>query len=156
MRRIVHGTLALYALGVLAVTLLPIRPHPADYWAGEPFARMVHLVPGDVDWPSFILNVIMFIPFGVLLPLFHPAADRYGRIASLAVTASALIELAQLTLGLTLGSRRTVDVNDLIANLAGALLGLLILRLAVPAPAHRELARSLILRSADRDPHDES
>jgi iron(III) transport system permease protein len=34
---------------------------------------MVHLIPGDVDGPSFVLNVIMFIPLGVLLPLLRPS-----------------------------------------------------------------------------------
>jgi glycopeptide antibiotics resistance protein len=47
-----------------------------------------------------------------------------------------------LVLGLTVGSRRTVDINDVLANTAGALLGLLILRLALPRAAHRRLLRS--------------
>ncbi|UQU66027.1 VanZ family protein [Couchioplanes caeruleus] len=139
-RRVTVGMLLLYAAGVIAITIFPIRPHPASYWADEPLAEMFHWIPGDVDAPSFTLNVIMFIPFGILVPLLRPAADHYRRLAAYAATASATIELAQLVLGLTLGSRRTVDVNDLIANTAGAVLGLLILRLAVPSAAHRAAA----------------
>ncbi|WP_305789488.1 VanZ family protein [Symbioplanes lichenis] len=138
MRRLLLGTISLlYAAAVILITIFPIRPHPASYWAGEPFSGMVHWIPGDVDAPSFVLNVIMLLPFGVLGPLLSRRCDGYGPIAWRAATASAAIELTQLVLGLTLGSRRTIDVNDLVANTAGALLGLLILRLAVPARAHR-------------------
>lgn len=136
-RRATVGILVLYAAAVVAITIFPIRVHPASYWAGESFMTMVHWIPGDVDGPSFTLNVIMFIPFGVLLPLLWPAADGLRAIGLRALTASAAIESVQLVLGLTLGSRRTIDVNDLIANTAGALAGLLILRLAVPSAEHR-------------------
>ncbi|MET8151947.1 VanZ family protein [Actinoplanes sp. NPDC049668] len=136
-RRVTITVLFLYAASVIAVTVFPIRVRSAAYWADEPWRTTVHLMPGDVDIPSFVLNVIMFIPFGVLLPLLRPRLDAVRRLAVRAATASLAIELTQFALGMTLGSRRTVDVNDLIANTGGALLGLLILRLAVPSPLHR-------------------
>ncbi|GIF24738.1 hypothetical protein Ate02nite_74680 [Paractinoplanes tereljensis] len=121
---------AIYALGVLAVTVLPITPQ-------EPSGPVIHYIPFLVDAPSFVLNVIMFVPFGVLVPLHRPGADAYRKILGLAVAASAAIEVTQLVLGLAGGSRRTVDVNDLIANVTGALIGLAVLRLAVPHEVHR-------------------
>lgn len=136
-RRLTVTVLFLYAVSVIAVTIFPIRVRSASYWAGEPWWTMLRWMPGDVDAPSFVLNVIMFIPLGVLLPLLRPALDAVRQLAGCAVTASLAIESAQFVLGMTLGSRRTVDVNDLIANTAGALLGLLILRLAVPVRQHR-------------------
>ena len=126
-----------YAAAVVAVTVFPITPRPPSYWAGEPWWSVFHYVPLVVDVASFVLNVIMFVPFGVLVPLLRRIADDYRRLAGWALAASAAIEATQLVLGLTLGSRRTVDVNDLIANTLGALLGLLVLRLAVPHPEHR-------------------
>ncbi|GAA2613066.1 VanZ family protein [Paractinoplanes durhamensis] len=126
-----------YAIGVIAVTIFPIRPHPSAYWAGQPWWTMIHYIPFVVDAPSFVLNVIMFVPVGVLLPLQWPRTDAYRKIFGHALVASGCIELTQLILGLTLGSRRTVDINDLIANTAGALAGLAALRLAVPHKAHR-------------------
>jgi glycopeptide antibiotics resistance protein len=119
-----------YAVGVIAVTIFPITP-PSP----EPMA--IHYVPFVVDAPSFVLNVVLFVPFGVLVPLLRPAADAYRQLACRALATSAGIELTQLVLGVVLGSRRTVDVNDLIANTAGAVAGLLVLRLAVPVAAHR-------------------
>lgn len=136
-RRVTITILFLYAMGVIALTVFPVRVHSAAYWADEPWSTMIHWMPGDVDGPSFVLNVIMFVPLGILLPLLWPLVDTVRRIAAYAAAASLSIELIQLVLGLTLGSRRTVDVNDLIANTGGALIGLLILRLALPSPVHR-------------------
>jgi len=126
-----------YALGVVAVTIFPIEPHPPSFWAGQPWWTMIHYIPFLVDAPSFVLNVIMFVPLGVLLPLLRPGTDTCRRVFGYAAAASGGIELTQLVLGLTLGSRRTVDINDLIANTAGALAGLAVLRLAVPERRHR-------------------
>ena len=85
-----------------------------------------------------VANVVMFVPLGILVPLLWPRFDSMRRMAVLGVCASAGIELTQLLLWVTVGSHRTVDVNDLIANTAGALLGLLVLRLvAQPASQAR-------------------
>lgn len=137
MRRLTVTVFLLYAAAVVAVTVFPIRVRSAAYWTGEPWWTVFRWIPGDVDAPSFVLNVIMFLPLGVLLPLLRPALDDLRRLAGVAVAASLTIEVTQFLLGITVGSRRTVDVNDLIANTAGALLGLLILRLAVPSRQHR-------------------
>jgi glycopeptide antibiotics resistance protein len=126
-----------YVVAVAGITLLPITPRPPEYWAGEPWWTMLRWIPFEVDAPSFILNVIMFVPLGILVPALWPGTDAVRRLAARAVCASLAIEVVQLVLGLTTGSRRTVDVNDLIANTAGALVGLAILRLAVPSAAHR-------------------
>jgi glycopeptide antibiotics resistance protein len=127
----------LYAAGVVAVTIFPITPHDPAYWAAEPWWTVFHWVPFLVDAPSFVGNVLMFVPLGTLAPLLWPVTDSMRRLAVCAVCASVGIELTQFMLGMTVGSRRTVDVNDLIANTAGALLGLLVLRLALPAAVHR-------------------
>ena len=139
--KITFTTLFVYASAVIAVTVFPIHHHRRGYWTGEPWWTVLRWIPGDVDAPSFALNVIMFIPYGVLLPLLWRATDSGRRLALAAVAASASIELLQFVLGITLGSRRMVDINDLIANTAGALVGLAILRLALPPAAHRRLIR---------------
>jgi glycopeptide antibiotics resistance protein len=139
--KILSTILFLYAVAVVAITVFPIRHHPPGYWAGEPWWTMIHWIPGEVDAPSSVLNVIMFVPYGVLVPLIWRAADSVRTLALRAALSSAAIELTQLVLGVTVGSRRTVDINDVLANTAGALLGLLILRLALPKAAHRRLLR---------------
>jgi len=122
--------LFLYAVGVTIVTVFPIWVRPVAWRWTEPWWSVIQWVPFQVPPWSFALNVVMFVPLGVLVPLLWPRFDAVGRLAVLAAGASATIELTQFVLWVSLGSRRTVDVNDLIANTAGALLGLLALRLA--------------------------
>ncbi|GAA0910887.1 VanZ family protein [Virgisporangium aurantiacum] len=128
-------TLALswvYAAAVAVVTVVPAgahRRHHGRWW------WVVEAVPFQVPPVSFALNVVMFMPVGVLVPLLWPRAGRIGTIAALCLAASAAIELTQLALWVTLGNYRTVDVNDLIANTAGGVLGLLVLRVAGGARA---------------------
>jgi glycopeptide antibiotics resistance protein len=118
-----------YAAGVLAVTVVPVRAF--DYWGHVPWQAMIRWVPFVVDPLSMILNVVMFVPFGVLVPLlWRRAGATAARLGWLALGASLSIELTQLLLDITLDSRRTVDINDLIANTGGALIGWWVLRLA--------------------------
>jgi glycopeptide antibiotics resistance protein len=142
LRRTVTALLMLlYAIAVVAVTIFPITPHPSSYWAATPWWTMIHYVPFVVDAASFVLNIVMFVPFGILVPMLWPRVDSVRRLVGWAAVGSSSIELTQLIVGLAVGSRRTVDVNDLIANSAGALAGLLVLRAAVPDPRHRAAER---------------
>src|SRR5262245_43604738 len=119
----------MYAMSVLAVTVVPVRAF--DYWGHVPWQAMIRWVPFVVDPLSMILNVVMFVPFGLLLPLIWSwSGETAARIGGLALSASLSIELTQLLLDITLGARRTVDINDLIANTGGALIGWWLLRMA--------------------------
>jgi glycopeptide antibiotics resistance protein len=66
----------------------------------------------------------------VLLPVLSSRLRTLGRITACGLCTSVAIESAQLMLGVLVGSRRTVDVNDLIANTAGAVIGWWLLRRA--------------------------
>lgn len=135
--RLVKVTLLVgYALFVVGITMFPIRVHGPEYWSA-PWWSVLRPVPFDVDLASFVLNVIMLVPFGVLVPLLWPVLGSTARIAAAAAGTSLGIETSQFVLGAVLGSRRTVDVNDLIANTAGALVGLLLLRLLAPYAGRR-------------------
>ena len=72
------------------------------------------------DLPNALLNVLLFLPLGLLLPLiwerFREA--RYTLLYELSL--SACIELTQLF------TYRTTDVDDLLTNLTGTCLGWLI------------------------------
>jgi glycopeptide antibiotics resistance protein len=135
-RMIAASVFFLYAVGVGAITVFPIRVREAE-WMGAGWRAVIQLMPFVVTPVSFVLNVIMFVPFGVLVPLLWPRADAVGRLAGWAAGTSLGIELTQFVLWVTLGSHRMVDVNDLIANTAGALLGLLLLRTAIPLAKDR-------------------
>jgi glycopeptide antibiotics resistance protein len=127
-RRVAVSIFVLYAVCVIAVTIFPIRVRMLS-WQHAPWWAVVHYVPFQVPPISFVLNVRMFLPFGVLLPLLWPRTGTVRRMFLLSLAASATIELTQLIMWLILGNYRTVDINDLIANTGGGLLGLLVLRL---------------------------
>jgi glycopeptide antibiotics resistance protein len=129
-----------YAVCVAAVTVFPIVVRPGRR-AGEPWWAVIQAVPFAVEPLSFVLNVVMFVPFGVLLPLLWPRTGAPGRLAARALAVSAGIESVQFVLWVALGTRRTVDVNDLIANTAGAILGLLVLRMVTGRRPARTPAR---------------
>jgi len=118
----------IYVAALAAVTVAPTGVHRRHR---EPWWSVVQLVPLHVPPVSFVLNIAMFVPFGLLVPLLWPRAGSIGRVAGLSLAASTVIELTQLALWLTLGNHRTVDVNDLIANTVGGVLGLIVLRFAV-------------------------
>jgi glycopeptide antibiotics resistance protein len=120
-----------YAVAVAVVTVVPAGAHRRR----GTWSSVVQAVPFHVPPVSFALNVVMFVPVGLLVPLLWPRAGRVATIAAVSLAASAAIELTQFALWVTLGNYRTVDVNDLIANTAGGVLGLLALRWAGGPPA---------------------
>jgi glycopeptide antibiotics resistance protein len=96
---------------------------------------VLRLVPFVVPPVGFVLNIVMFMPFGILLPLLWPGTGTVKRIAWWGLAASATIEFSQLGMWIALGNRRMWDVNDLMSNTAGAVLGLMLLRAFVPEDA---------------------
>ena len=75
-----------------------------------------------IGLPSVILNlvgnIVAFIPFGLLLPMISPKERRAGMIFLLALELSLMIEVIQL-----FSHVGSFDVDDLILNTAGGLLG---------------------------------
>ncbi|WP_433369841.1 VanZ family protein [Actinoplanes sp. CA-142083] len=136
MRRFATPLFLVYVLGVLALTIAPdFKPDPTDYWGHEIWVPL-QLTPFAVDAPSFLLNVVMFVPFGMLLPLCLPRVGSFWRILACSFAASLGIEVAQLTIDLMVHGHRTADVNDLVANVVGGVLGLGLLRLVRPGRPH--------------------
>lgn len=121
---------------MLYVVFLPLPVKPDDtrfVWAS------VNLVPARTvvgiirDFPGLVIqqlvgNVVMFAPLGFLLPLLSTRHRRFAMAAAVGLSVSVGIELVQLALLLTLSSRRSVDVDDVILNVAGACLGYLVWR----------------------------
>jgi len=120
-----------YALGVLYVTLLPIQVGFGRYgFQNEWYADIMPVPLVTADLRSFSLNVLMMVPFGVLLPLLRPHVRTVRAVAGRAALTSLAIEVTQLLSGWLLDNRHSVDINDVLANTIGAVLGLLCLRLA--------------------------
>ena len=67
-----------------------------------------------------VLNILMFVPLGCLLPLITKKARPYKRLFWIPLALSILIELCQYLFHIGV-----CDVDDVILNLAGASLGFL-------------------------------
>ena len=101
----------LYLSGVLTVTGIG---RPFSFRPRFNFLPFVDMVKGPVDTA---LNVILFLPLGVFLPLLYTEFETIKRVAAAAFCLSIAIELIQMFgLGIT-------DINDLMTNTAGARLG---------------------------------
>lgn len=69
-------------------------------------------------WRNIILNILMFVPFGFLLPLWHKRLQKAWLTVLCGFLFSLIIELIQLV-----GSLGVFETDDLINNTFGAWLG---------------------------------
>ncbi|MGW0706275.1 VanZ family protein [Streptomyces sp. NPDC002643] len=82
-------------------------------------------------------NVLLGVPFGILLPVLAPGARGWLRVPGLTALMMLFVELVQGALV----TGRAFDIDDVILNTAGALIGYLLLgrllgrAVHVPAPA---------------------
>lgn len=70
-----------------------------------------------IDINAYLLNILLFIPFGILLPFIWRKINKPAYIAGAGFAFSFFIELSQL-----LNNRRS-DIDDLILNTLGAMIG---------------------------------
>jgi glycopeptide antibiotics resistance protein len=124
-----------YVVVLAVVTLLPVHwtlglsRAPANYKPQfVPFGGIrgdFHNSPVEA-LAELVGNVLLFAPFGFLLPLLVPAMRRWGRVLAAGAAVSLAIELYQLAWP----GVRKASVNDVWTNALGALLGFAALRLA--------------------------
>ncbi len=100
-----------YLIGILTMTGIgkwkPFSPRMV--WV--PFLSMIS---GPIDT---VLNVILFLPLGFFLPLLYEKYHHIGKVAVTGLALSLSVELVQM---FGMGS---TDINDLITNTVGAILG---------------------------------
>ena len=77
----------------------------------------------DIDVVGYFLNILLFVPFGVLVPLIWSNKKGLGYTLLSGFSFSLLIELSQLF------NNRQSDVDDLLLNTLGALIGYLLFRI---------------------------
>lgn len=108
-----------YLCGILTMTGL------WNWWFNQFVPRIVlipfaDMIQGPIDT---ILNVILFIPLGIFLPMLYKRYDKIGKAALTGFLLSLSIEFCQMfDCGIS-------DINDLITNTVGTCLGFLIYRL---------------------------
>lgn len=123
----------IYLLFVIKVTLFPIplSGEMIDIMRAQmPFMSGVNLIPfyfgafaGISEiWRGLLLNILLTIPFGFGMNFIMQCRAR--NILSLAMMVGITIEGIQLLISLVLGfPYRAIDVNDVLCNAVGVLIG---------------------------------
>lgn len=119
-RRGVAVVLAVYLAAVARITLWPQFAPDDAFTAVDRAVRWLsdHGLPVTLDGLEAVSNVVLFVPFGVLLPLLL-ARRRWWAVVPVAALASGLIETVQLFL-----PTRVASVQDVVLNTLGAAVGL--------------------------------
>ena len=126
---------------VILLALLTLAPPPVSQTNGNYGTNIVPVIyslkcfvpnPGQPSTTAFCLriftgNVALFVPFGMLVPLVAPKTHSLLRIVASAFAVAVSIELLQYA-GRWVGSARWTDVDDVLLNVAGALIGYGLLR----------------------------
>ena len=78
-----------------------------------PFVYMIN------DFINACLNVLLFVPFGFFLPVLWKEFRNAKKLFTAGFAMTSFIEIAQIFTG------RTTDIDDIITNIAGTLIGYL-------------------------------
>ena len=81
-----------------------------------PFIDMVS------DFSNACLNILLFVPFGFLLPILWENFRNVKRVAFMGLITTFFIEISQIF------TFRTTDINDIITNTVGTMIGYYIAR----------------------------
>ena len=74
------------------------------------------------DFVNACLNVLLFVPFGFFLPMLWKEFRSIKSVALAGIVATSFIEISQLFTG------RATDIDDIITNSIGTLIGYFIVR----------------------------
>jgi glycopeptide antibiotics resistance protein len=121
-----------YALGVVQKVLLPFPMGDASYGTPPPWHDYINLTPfsGTDIGDDMVPNVLLFMPFGVLLPLLTRTRSLW-KVTLTGALVSLTIETLQFISDVTVSAGHAADINDLISNTVGTLVGFVLLTLVV-------------------------
>ncbi len=123
---LIYGIFIVYMVVVLGATMLGrgsfyggSKIQPLFYSYKEAWVNFT-----DAAWRNIILNIMMFVPFGVLLPCLNRKLEQFYVVYGIGFLTTLLIETAQLLLG-----RGIFEPDDLMGNTVGTMIGYGIYRL---------------------------
>lgn len=143
-------TAIIYSAIVLVLTVFPLRFGTLAFnMSADPHWRnSVNLVPlrtielylttsavgAGIRGANLLGNLLLLTPMGFTAPALSRRLDGWWRIAALGLMSAGAIELMQFARKYVLGmTGRSVDIDDVILNAAGALIGYGMLTLVRPA-----------------------
>jgi glycopeptide antibiotics resistance protein len=123
------------------IGLFDERGFPYPWISPIPFETIRGAWGRGLEWASgrYLLgNVLAFVPLGLLVPTLRPRWGRWARVLAVGLATSMGIELGQLTVSLLLGiPYRVADIDDVLLNTGGVLLGYCAYLLFRKAVAHQ-------------------
>lgn len=112
---------AVYLSGVYAVVGLPT----ANYIRFDPNFNFTPFAYMFSDYENSLLNVLLFMPLGFFLPIYWNSFKKFYRTFFFGFGMSLFIEVLQIF------TFRATDINDLMTNSLGTILGWSIARLCL-------------------------
>lgn len=120
---------AVYFLSMIHLVFFPIEINIGEYANLTPWYKSINFIPLlTIDVATFILNIIMLVPLGMYLPLLSSKFQSVKKAASMGLYISLSFEFTQLLMRIIFGNGRSTDINDLLANTLGAVIGFLLIR----------------------------
>ena len=97
-----------------------VGPPNITYMNWDPAVNWIPLIGMMEDIRSNVLNVLLFVPLGAGLPFIWKKYRAFSKTVFFGFALSLVIEMSQLF------TLRATDVNDLITNTLGAMIGYLL------------------------------
>ncbi|WP_341976277.1 VanZ family protein [Microbacterium sp. LWO13-1.2] len=120
-RAMVAAALAVYAAGIVGNTIFPIYLNPIT--GGTNWVPGLAIIPfADYEWGDAVTNILVFVPLGILSALLLAKPSWWKVLIAVAGT-SLGIEVAQLAAQKFFAGGHIADINDLLSNIAGGMLG---------------------------------
>ena len=130
----------IYATVVIDVTILPMPFNKVAIQNARmyPFVPLhsINLVPfffekfiSPLELKFHVLNILMFVPMGIILSFYNES--KFSKVLFKSFLWSLAIELIQLLLGILVSGTRIVDIDDLIMNTIGGVIGYLVFILII-------------------------
>ena len=122
--------MAVYIFNVIKLTQFPIYidEYQREAFGGQNVWREMNLIPFKYDFTmASFLNIVMTLPFGFGLPFLIKTS--FKRIFIAAILIGLIMEVCQLLSALYAGyTFRYVDINDVIFNFMGTIIGYIIFK----------------------------
>ena len=133
-----------YAVAVIGATLLPLHLAWGD-GAGKPELYRIILIPlTTMRVDDFLLNIVMTLPLAALLYVVFSVRAK-SRVFLVGFVISAAIEVMQAVQDIAFHGNRWADVNDLISNTLGVLIGYIAFHWAMRFESFRRVVESCSL-----------
>lgn len=134
-KSVLYCLFCLYLSAVFALVGIP----NVTYFRPEVNLNLIPFAGMMADLKNCVLNVILFVPLGFFLPVLWQRFRKGSACLLFGFGLSLAIELLQMM------TFRATDVNDLITNTAGTLLGFLLAKAVVGKEAAGQGSRDVYL-----------